>query len=160
MVFRAGQRMTAQYLNSTFETASQHAPLDNGTTTSASYTTALTGGTSPVFTVFVAPLSGKVEVSWAGGIYTSAAGYGLMAPQIREGTSATSGTIFHAAADAVALQNTESAASLEIQIGRSHSFSGLVPGRTYNAALLYKVGGGGGTATFSRKSISVKPLPN
>lgn len=159
MAFVAGQRLTAQHLNSTFETATQHAPLDLGTTTSTGFTSTLTGGTSPVFTTFTAPLSGKVLVSWAAGLYwTGSVATVLCALQVRVGTSATAGTIFLAAADNLALQSTDAAATQEEQQGRSHLLTGLTAGTVYNAAMAFRTTAG--TGNFARKAISVVPVAN
>lgn len=159
MAFVAGQRLTAQHLNSTFETATQHAPLDLGTTTSTGFASTLTGGTSPVFTVFTAPLSGKVLINWAAGVYnTTTAQTVLCALQVRVGTSATVGTIFLAAADNLSIQTTDAAVNQEEQQGRGHLLSGLTAGTVYNAAMAFRVVGG--TGAFARKSISAVPVAN
>lgn len=161
MAFLAGARLTAQSLNDTFQTAGQHAPLDAGTTTSTGYVTSLTGGTSPVFQTFVAPTSGKVEISWGCGLYSSTvAGSVLCGIQVREGTSATTGTIFLAVADNLSIQVTDSAVTQEHQMGRSYTVSGLTPGVTYNVALAYRIvsAAGGHTGNITRKSVSAKPI--
>lgn len=160
MAFVAGQKLTAQAINDALGVATQHAPLDSGTTTSTGYVTTLTGGTSPVFTTFVAPTSGKVDIHWSAGlaITTGAPGAVLAAPQIREGTSATSGTIFLAVADNLAIQNTHDNNADEIQVGRSYLVSGLTPGLTYNVALAYRVISGADTGTISRKAVSAHPV--
>lgn len=160
MAFLAGARLTAQSLNDTFQTAGQHAPLDSGTTSSTGYVTSLTGGTSPVFQTFVAPTSGKVDIRWSAGlaITVGAPGSVLCGPQVREGTSATSGTIFLAVADNLAIQNTHDNNADEIQVGRSYIVSGLTPGQTYNVALAYRVLSGADTGTISRKAVSAIPI--
>lgn len=157
--FFAGARLTAQVLNDALGVSSQHAPLDSGTTTSTSYTTTLTGGTSPVFATFVAPTSGKVNIQWAAGlaITTGAPGFALCAPQVREGTSPSSGTVFLTVSDNLAIQNTHAANTEEIQVGRSHLLTGLTPFLTYNVALLYRVSTAD-TGTFSRKEVAAIPV--
>lgn len=134
-----------------------HDPLDSGTVSSTSFVTARSGGTSPVGVSFVVPPSGKVVVSWGIGITNSATtNFGIVTFQIKTGSTVGSGTNLVTASDSRGVQHTpQSAGAAEQQAGRSELATGLNPGDTVNASLVFRVQAG--TGTFNRASITMQP---
>lgn len=152
MTFTAGQKLRASQLNNELGAAVQHDPLDSGTTTSTGYIQTLTGGTSPVGVAFVAPTSGKVYIHWGAGMFNSGAGSTFCAPEIRQGATIGSGTIFAGASDNVAIAH---AGTAEEKTGRTRLITGLTAGNTYNVVLCYRVSSG--TGTIRSKDVSAQP---
>lgn len=147
----AGQRLTAALLG--LARYSEETAL--GTTTSASYTATLTGGTACSFT-FVAPTSGVVEVVNTAQVdNSSTAQTSLMSFEIRTGSSVGSGTVMFAASDDDALRNL---GTNEVQMTFARIVDGLTGGATYNIRQMFR-GSGGTTATFIRKRLAVIPMP-
>lgn len=149
--FLAGTILTADDLNSAFGITVPSTENTVGTTTSATYTATLTGGTtnSPVF---VAPASGKVIVSLAAIIFQTG-GNSFMSFEIRTGASIGGGTVFLAAADAHALT---AGVGVLFRAGDSFTVPGLTPGSTYHARGMYK-NDAAGTASFRDKHMIVNP---
>lgn len=139
-------------------TTMTHAPRDGGNVTSTSYTATRASAVTPVGTQFVAPNSGKVEVSWACGLdhNTLTTAYMLCSFRIGLGSTVDGGAQFGAWAAnddwAIMHYGTD-----EEQQGRAEIVSGLTPGTVYNLSLRYR---GATTASFlvSRVSVSVKPV--
>lgn len=151
MTIRAGAKIDAADFQNL--AVLNHAPLDSGTTTSATYTTTRTGGTSPVGVAFTAPPSGKVKIHFAAGLLQSAANPALVTFQILSGAVIGSGTPASAANDSRALQ---SALLTEDQKGRTELVDGLTAGGSYNVSLVYRRLTSG-TFTINRVSVTVDP---
>lgn len=154
MAFAAGDFLTAALLNNTFPTSMDDIQNTAGTTTSAAYVETLTSGTA-CSGVFTAPLSGKVIVVSSAQIDNSGAQTSLMSFVIRTGSSIGSGTTFLAASDDDALRNI---GTDETQDTYVRLVTGLTAGAIYNIRQAFR-GSGGTTATFSRKRLSVIPVP-
>lgn len=122
-----------------------------GTTTSATYTATLSGGTACGI-AFVAPPSGIVLVHNSCQVQATA-GFSFASIQVRTGGTVGSGTIHTTAIDDNAVICP---AAGTIRAGVTVPIVGLTPGNIYNAQQMYV---GGGTGTFSRKNIAVVPQP-
>lgn len=125
-----------------------------GTTTSASYTATLTGGTTCVV-VFVAPPSGSVLVHNACGTTGSAAAQAAYCSfEIRTGSTPGGGSVSWAASN-----NTfvASFGTLTEGGGRTTMVTGLTPGVTYHARQMFL--STSGTASFESKELIVQPVP-
>lgn len=121
-------------------------------TTSATFVT-LAGDPGVAFT---APASGRVLVHIAGTFDNNAADtFGMMAFQIRTGSSVGAGTIVLAASDN---DSIGTAGTNDTSFGRSILVSSLVAGDPYNVQALYKRFLGTGTAFFARRSVLVVPV--
>lgn len=123
----------------------------SGTTTSASYTPTLTGGTA-CGVAFVAPTSGVVLVFNTAQFSNSGANNTRCSFFVRTGSSIGSGTTVLASDDGRALLQATTAAMC---FSRVHPVTGLTPGNTYNVQQEFKVAAG--TGTFSNKNIVVIP---
>ncbi len=153
--FNAGQKLrasTMQAISDALNVASaSNADATTRTTTSASFTTALTApnicGTS-----FVAPPSGIVEVQWAAYMFNSGSNFTQTSPAVRSGSTVGSGTTHLASADA--RSTTHNGTSGERATG-STRVTGLTPGATYNVALEHRVGAG--TGSFQNREVAVYP---
>lgn len=156
MAFLAGQRLSAQQLNDTLGVAVSDVEDAVGTLTATAYTATLTGGTA-CGVVFTAPLSGKIEVLYNSLMQNSAAGVTYSAPQIREGSTIGTGTLFLTADDTYALtfQTNANTLNVALRYGGNLYVSGLVAGRVYNVQLMHRVTAG--TGTVSRKRLSIEP---
>lgn len=119
-----------------------------GTTTSTSYTDALTG-TSNVSVSMVAPQSGRVEVALCGKAQNSTSAHSYISYRL-EGD--VSGTI--ASEDDVRSFRTK---EIEIRGGITNMHSGASPGETLTVTAYHRVSGG--TGTFDDRYLSIKPLP-
>lgn len=111
--------------------------------------------------VFVAPPSGRVMVTF-NGVFAAAAGTGqlYMGPQVREGSSASTGTVvFNPTTDPGAkVGYSPASSSLIIAGGCSRLVTGLTPGATYNVAAGYwNVSGSGLTINYFSRSVAVYP---
>lgn len=107
---------------------------------------------------FVAPPSGRVQLGF-NATFTPVGGTGqlYMGPQVRAGTSASSGTIvFNPAADPGAkVGGTLSGVQA---LGLTRLLTGLTPGATYNAAATYfNVSGSSLTINYFSRYVSVTP---
>lgn len=89
---------------------------------------------------FVAPPSGKVKVHWDCKMRSAsdAAAVLLSSFIIRAGATPGSGTIFRDASDPPAIQHT---GTTDQGAGRSRMVSGLTPGATYNAQMVWRRSG-------------------
>jgi hypothetical protein len=120
-------------------------------TTSATYVT-LAGDPGVAFT---APASGRVMVHVAGAFdNTLSDTFGMMAFQIRTGTTVGAGTIVVAASDN---DSAGTAGTNDTSFGRSVLVSSLIAGSSYNVQILYKRFSGTGTSFFARRSVLVVP---
>jgi hypothetical protein len=123
-----------------------------GTTTSGSYTAALSGaGAATCSKVFTAPASGQVIITHS--LETACApttDLALCSIEVKTGNVIGSGTTVLAAAhdNAVYSGNTRRG-------GSSKLLTGLTPGSQYNVRLLYAVTGG--TGTYVSKHLIVTP---
>lgn len=126
--------------------------LAAGTTTSATYTATITGGTTCVVT-FTAPPSGKVIIMNNSQLDNSGAQTSLCAWEVRTGTSVGAGSVQVSASDDRALRLVGTS---ETQIGDSCLVTNLDPGSDYHVRQMFR-GSGGTTATFSRKRLLVVP---
>ena len=125
--------------------------VTSGTTTSASYTATLTGGTA-CGVAFVAPASGKVVIVNTVQSSNSGAGNSFCAIHVRTGAVVGSGTDVLASSDDEAHTNTGTSA---FRFSVSRLLTGLTPGASYNVQQEFKASSG--TATFSRKHLFVDP---
>lgn len=123
-----------------------------GTTTSASYTATLTGGTA-CGTAFVAPASGKVLIHNASNMFNSVGNHLFCTVQVRTGSSVGTGTIVHTASDGDAIVTHGTAADRH---GATLLVTGLTPASSYNVQQLFKAEAG--TASFSNKHLIVVPV--
>lgn len=122
----------------------------DGTTTSGVYTATLTG-TGGCSLTFVAPVSGKVQITNNANCKNSGASPSLCSIQVRAGAVIGSGTVV------LGVSNPNAVFSgTEINAGRSKMLHGLTPFATYNAQQLFATVGG--TATFGAKHLSVTPV--
>ena len=131
---------------------------DGGTTNSTSFTGTLSGGATPGV-VFVAPLSGAVEVGWSASFWNNTSGQTSQCSwELRTGGTIGSGTIVPGYDAQVYHQvaTKHASSSNDFQAGDTFLVEGLTPGSTYNVRQMYAVSGG--TATFSRKKIKVVPV--
>jgi hypothetical protein len=151
MAILAGEKATAPRINEEIGVALQDTQDTSGTTTSTSYTATLTGGTACGI-AFVAPPSGKVEITWTNEQSNSGASFSLCTIRVRTGATVGSGSDFLATSDNIqtAVNGTSSTT-----VTRMRLVTGLTPGSNYNVQNLYRVGAN--TGTFLRKNLIVKP---
>lgn len=157
-LFRAGRRIVASTLNSVVDAITELATViatdqnTAGTTASTSFTATLAGGTA-CSTTFVAPQSGKVRVHLAALMSdATAADLARMGFEVREGSVIGSGTVVWAAGNPYVVGHTGTSSA---HIGGSFPVTGLTPGSTYNVQQMFATGGG--TGTYSQKTLSVTP---
>ncbi len=101
---------------------------------------------------FIAPPSGLVLINYSATIHgSSATAFGLLAPQVRQGSTVGSGTVIYAASDNDALQVTN---TVDMSFGKEIPVPGLTPGAPYNVELLVR---SNGTGTYGRRKVIVKP---
>lgn len=146
MVFVAGVALTAAALNAAAPTGDTSFYLSNdGTTTSTSYTDTLTGSTTASL-AFVAPPSGKIEVTIA---------------VLQENTTSTTQTSFRisgaagtvAASDDYSVQSDDS----NTRMGeKTTQISGLTAGAAGTVTMQHKVAGG--TGTFDKRAINIRMI--
>ena len=154
MAFAAGQRLTAQVLNSTFPESVSNTQGTAGTFTSLTYVETMSGGTA-CGVVFVAPASGKVMVFNTTSLDNSiATGRTLCSFIIRNGGTIGSGTTFLDPADAGAVV---SLGADDLTSSRAYPVTGLAPGATYNIRQQFRVNVAS-TGTTSQKNLSVVPV--
>lgn len=152
LVLGAGGITTSQ----AFESLTANSNSGNATSTGGTNT--LTGSNGGIHGVaFIAPASGQVHVIGRCSAGNNAAGgFTLLDFEVKIGATIGSGTTFRGPSD-VSSSSFESAVAN--QFG-SHTTSGLVtgltPGSTYNAALVYKISGGT-SSSWNRRYISVDP---
>lgn len=147
-VYRAGD-ITA-YAASAVDSA-----VTNGTTASTSFVTSLT--TSGVRGVaFTASQSGKVFiVGSTGGFNSTANAYTLVDFEVRTGSTVGSGSVIRAGDENTCSQFQSTAINAAGQHETAGIMTGLSPGSSYNACLVYRVSAG--TGTFNRRKINVIP---
>jgi hypothetical protein len=156
MAFPAGQRLTANYLNSIWPATVTNRQDTDGSTASTTYTATLTGGTA-AGVAFIAPLSGKVLINFGTASYCVAAQIDMKsAVQVREGSSVGSGTIFYAVTDSDMIL-THPPANTATRHASFAVVTGLTPGSSYNAQMLHRVSAN--TGQFLFKFIEVAPIP-
>lgn len=154
--FPAGRKLRASELNqitAALNVASaSNADPTTRTTTSASFTTALTAA-NICGTSFVAPPSGIVEVHWAAYMFNSGSNFTQTSPSVRTGGTVGSGTVILASADARSTTHNGTTGERE---GAMTRVTGLTAGATYNVALEHRVGAG--TGSFQNREVTVVPL--
>lgn len=124
----------------------------SGTTTSATYTATLTGGTA-CSCVFVAPTSGAVLILNVATISNSGANASRTSFSIKTDGTVGSGTEVLAADNSRALLVTGTSA-----MSGTHAYiaTGLTPGATYNVQQMFTTTAG--TATYVNKRLHVIPM--
>lgn len=134
----------------------QSAPGNSGTHNTTTYVYARTGGAgNEAQTVFVAPPSGKVKITWASGItIASAGGFALVSFRVRTGASVGAGTDIIVASDAVTCQNT--GLTSENSYSNFYLLESLTAGASYNIQLAYRTSGALGT--FNRPKVLIEPM--
>jgi hypothetical protein len=152
--FTNGSILTADDLNNAFGDTKRNQQNTAGTTTSTTYTNAITGGTLPS-TTFVANASGRVLITATVRCFTSVTAFVRFAPEVRDGAVVDSGTVRLAAADTTAGVHQTNVQTF--RFAEETYLSGLVAGSTYNVRL--KVLTSTGTGTFADMELIVKPTP-
>lgn len=105
---------------------------------------------------FTAPPSGRVIVHFASTFdNTLADTFGMMAFQIRTGSTVGAGTVVIAANDN---DSIGTAGTNDTSFGRTTLVTSLTAGSLYNVQALYKRFLGTGTSFFARRSILVVPV--
>ncbi len=160
-LFKAGRRIVAATLNAVVDAIQEMVTTvatdqnTAGTTASTSFTSTLSGGTA-CSTTFVAPQSGKVRVHIAALISdATAADLARMGFEVREGAVVGSGTVAWAAGNPYVVGHTGTSSA---HVGGSFVVTGLTAGATYNVQQMFATGGG--TGTYSQKTLSVTPCAN
>lgn len=132
-----------------------HAPLDQGTTTSTTYTTTRSGATSPVGVAFTAPPSGKVDIHWRSGLFNAnSTQFTLCSFQILNGITLGSGTPFHPFSDSY---NIGEVGTANRDKGSTALITGLTAGNDYNVTLGFRVQSAANAGTALRVEVSVHP---
>ena len=146
--FAAGQKLRASYLEIPTQSAFDQT---SRTTTSTTFTSVLTpAGLCGL--VFTAPPSGKVTIDHSVELKNSSTFYSICAPSVRAGSTIGSGTIIFPSQFDYGVRNDQSAL---LRNSSSHLLTGLTPGSVYNVSLEQVVGGG--TGTFVRREVIVRP---
>lgn len=127
--------------------------VTDGTTTSTTFTNTLT--TTGVFGIaFTAGMTGTVEVKWTlGGRNSTAGQYTVTSFEVRSGTGVGLGSVVWAADENVAVATQSDSANHQLTHAGFGTVSGLTPGTSYNACIVYRVTAN--TGTYSRRRISV-----
>lgn len=129
----------------------------NGMTTSTSFTQTLTS-VSVVGASFVAPTSGIVAVFVKAVASNNTAGsYSIVDFEVRQGAVVGSGTVVRAATDNTAGVLQSTTVNGQGTIVSSDLITGLTAGASYNVTPVYKIAGGGSTASFNRRQAMVLP---
>lgn len=156
----AGTTLTAARINVP-ATVKYEVALE-GSTTSTSYTTTVTGTTCAGGS-FIAPPSGHVLILWSCGLFQTGTGGAVAASAwcsyvVRTGSTLGSGSVIVAAADLAALRQKFSATTNNDQQWGSHDVvTGLTPGNTYNVQLAYKNTDAPATIRMTRQRVIVVP---
>ncbi len=118
--------------------------------------TAYIPGTPEVAVTFTAPTSGKVRITVGGGIRDNGGtDRAYIVPQVFRGPASAGAEIL---APSVTNRGYGSVPSSEYAHGsRTSLLTGLVPGETYYARVVFATAGGTGTADISCREISVSP---
>lgn len=154
----AGQKILADHNNDLDSDVNQPtlSSIQNtaGTTTSVSFTAALSGGTACSL-VFTAPPSGKVMIFHNCEVtQNTAAHFAIATFRVRTGNVIGSGTdVIDASNDNEAIF---AASTTSVRFGSSRLLTGLTPGSSYNVQELFRVTAG--TGTFQKKSLIVQPV--
>lgn len=125
----------------------------SGTTTSASFTSTLTGGTACEVT-FMAPTSGKVLIVNSCQLVNAAANSVSCGWRLGTGSTPGGGSQVVAASINRAVRNN---GTNLLAASHSYEHTGLTAGSTYNIQQQFVVGAG--TGTYMNKSLTVVPLP-
>lgn len=147
-MFAAGQPLVASDLNLQ-DVSNADATLR--TTTSTAYTSTLTAP-NICGVAFTAPPSGKVKIHFDVDSANSGNNFTGTSPEVRQGSTVGSGTVFQAAADSTSVSTGST--TFESQ-GRMTLVTGLTPGTVYNVALCHRVVAG--TGSFDRREVTVAP---
>ncbi|MFC7380898.1 hypothetical protein [Sphaerisporangium rhizosphaerae] len=128
----------------------------DGTTLTALANTTYARGTPEVGTTFVAPTSGRILLTVAGGMRDgSQLNRVHIAPEIYIGTNALGTRILAADVTSRGVGSPAESAGF-IYYSRTTLYSGLTPGTTYYAVVAYKVSGGN-TSQIAYRQITVEP---
>lgn len=130
----------------------QIGPLTSQTTTSTSYVTL---NSSDLSGTFPYPPSGQVEVEVQSESGVSAAGAALMSFEIRD--TNVSGTVRSAAADSEALVSRLTTGTNHSKLSTPFIVTGLPTSGTGYVRAMYKSSSGAVTATFSARTLLVRP---
>ena len=123
------------------------------TFTITAYGVATIGGTyADCGVAFIAPTSGRIEITHAATVSNSTTGGTQVAPAVRTGGTVGSGTSVLAAAN---INRVVKVGTEAIRAGVPTFVSGLTPGSTYNVRLEHCVSTGTGTAL--ERTVTVKP---
>lgn len=105
---------------------------------------------------FVAPASGRVMLHYRSLLTCAGASFTFSAPQVAEGSTVGSGTVFLAASDDRAMFQPFGST---LSLAASTLVEGLTPFATYNAVLMVRSSVGGVSVIASRREIDVVPAP-
>jgi hypothetical protein len=153
MSFAAGDRLLAADLNYPATVSSPDVATTDGTTTSTTFVNTLTT-TGIRGVAFVAGASGAARVDYQTTGRTSTAGaFTLVEFEIKTGATPGSGSLIRAADDSKASAPQSDSAGQQMQHTGHDLVTGLTPGTTYNATIVYRVTAG--TGTFNRRKITV-----
>lgn len=158
MAFLAGQKIRASYFNAVV-VWNYDSATTNGTTASAYPTFTNTLAVLGIMGVaFVAPPSGKVNITWScRQVRSNSAGASVLVDcEVKTGSTVGSGVLVRASNDPTASSGESHAANNNHQPSGFAPLSGLISGASYNAVLTYTVTGG--TATINGRQIEVTPL--
>lgn len=155
--FPSGVRVRASDLTKLIPTApveGKDTSVADGTTTSLTYVNSLTT-TGIRGVTFKATDSGRIEILWSCGGRNSVAGqFSISSVEVRAGTTIGSGAVWFAGDENTAVAPASDSAGHQTTHAGFVEVTGLTPGADYNASLIYRTSAG--TATFSRRRISVK----
>lgn len=148
--FLAGQRLTALHFTPTQEDVQ----VDSFTFDSGTFGVDADSGTYNDCAVsFMAPFTGRVNISYAGDLdNSSAAASTNIAPVVRTGGTIGSGSTILAATLDNCIRNV---GTDNRRFGAELLLSGLTPGDLYNCRLEHRVSGG--TGTIQQRQLIVSP---
>jgi hypothetical protein len=144
-----------EYYNGTAWVAFQQSPqqafnaVGGAALNNATYTVVGLTLTGVAITV---PLSGQLRVDFSSTIDNSAANTGFIAPQLNAGAVVGAGAIITAAADTLSIVNR---GTDEVGTSNFGLYTGLTPGASVNAFLMFRTSGA--AATFSNLRIMLEP---
>lgn len=117
--------------------------------------TGYTAQSPTIGTAVVAPPSGQIRIDYTAVLRagTSATNICLVTPQVRLGATVGSGTVFYAATDNDAVQQT---GTVDIRSAGFIIVSGLTAGKSYNVELLARVNAA--TGNVNRRKLIVTPV--
>lgn len=118
--------------------------------------TAASGSYADCGVAFVAPTTGRVQITWSGQMANNTAASACeLSPFIRTGSTVGSGTTFLASVIDNKIRLVSSAANSINHAGMTMVVTGLTPGDSYNVRLDHRVSGN--TGTFIYRKVAVIP---